>query len=60
MIIEGVLVFRSVVCYVNQVSWSIISSSLLCAEGDSILFLIFFNSYFTKFNTQYCLMILDN
>lgn len=41
MIIEGVLVFRSVVYYVNQVSWSIISSSLSCAEGDSILFLIF-------------------
>lgn len=50
MIIEGVLVFRSVVCYVNQVSWSIISSSLSCAEGDSILFFIF-SSYFTKFNT---------
>lgn len=42
MIIEGVLVFRSVVYYVNQVSWSIISSSLSCAEGDSILFFSFF------------------
>lgn len=59
MIIEGVLLFRSVAYYVNQVSWSIISSSLSCAEGDSILFLFLF-SYFTKFNTQYCLMILDN
>lgn len=42
MILEGVLVFRSVVYYVNQVSWSIISSSLSCAEGDSILFFFFF------------------
>lgn len=41
MIIEGVLVFRSVVYYVNQVSWSIISSSLSCAEGDIILLLFF-------------------